>query len=325
MDFAFLEKIAARGTGRFPISVRQGISRRLVIYPARLQFKDLIDDRDDDHFSRSYFLKYGPNPIRESNSVGARFRFIFSLFKTLPACSRIELHLFSGTRDRLDIMMTVIAAGLLGIPVDLHDYRFISERDLTFSRIIYPLIRRLEIGDISAVGDVGINVPSISFRSELADMSRYRGFRKEKAVPKVLVYGDFESRKILSLVGRTHELIKQKYPRTEFALVSLTAGSENNMSSDNFDRSLNLVTPQSECDMQSYFEDADMVLLTSHGGLNRFMMMRARAAGYPVITNGIEYQPHDQKIISVVRDSYSGLAEAVIGLVDDESYYREFA
>ena len=325
MDFAFLEKMAFQGFGRFPSSVGEKVSRRLVLYPSRLRFQDLIDEPEDHLYSRSYFLEYGTSPAEPNNSIAAKFRFMASLFKTLPVSSRVQLHLFSAKQDRLYTLITIVAAGLMGIPVDLHDYRFISNRNLKLSRIIYPLVRRLELGDASGVHEAVSKAPSISFRSELAGLNQYRAFRHDRAVPKVLVYGDFERRKIISLAGRTHELIKQKYPRTEFMLVSMTADIENHIPADTFDRSVKIAIPRSEAEVQSFFSDADIVLLLSHGGLNRFMVMRARAAGHPVVTNGIDYPSHDSHIINVVRDSYSGLAEAVIRLVDDEAYYRSFA
>lgn len=79
--------------------------------------------------------------------------------------------------------------------------------------------------------------------------------------------------------------------------------------------------------MQELFTATDTVLLVSPGGINRYFISRARAAGFPVIVNGLEYPDEEvsgQVFLTVPRDSYSGLAEAIISLVDDETRYRSF-
>ncbi len=84
---------------------------------------------------------------------------------------------------------------------------------------------------------------------------------------------------------------------------------------------------QGQDELLALFREGDVLILLSVGGLNQCLIRRARAAGYPIITNGIDYSSAGMpplSIIMVPRDSYGGLADAVIRLVDDEEYYRRF-
>ena len=156
------------------------------------------------------------------------------------------------------------------------------------------------------------------------DRSAYGALKKKQAVPRVIAYGDFEDGRIVSLVYRVHELVKRKYPRTEFFLTSFSAGQ----SLDPADMSLRVSSPQTEKELWGLFSEADVVMLLSPGGVNRMFLARALAAGYPVIANGLDYSaadPGGRRIVTIPRDSYSSLADAVISLVDDDAYYRSFA
>lgn len=120
-------------------------------------------------------------------------------------------------------------------------------------------------------------------------------------------------------------MVKRKYPRTEFFLVSLTDFDRRSV--EETDGSINFYSPRSEEEIQGLFSAADGVMLLSPGGVNRLFVSRARAAGYPVIVNGLDYSETDNdkdRYIAASRGSYSELAEAVISLVDDETYYRDF-
>lgn len=325
LDFALLENLARRETGRLPAPERNKAAGRLVVFPAHLQYRKQLIDRERNSVSEAYFLGYGNDHSGASYSVRNRFRYLVNLLRVLPLCAGVDLHFFSYRADWPSVLLTVIIARLLGVTINLFDYRFRSDRESKLVRMVYPLCHRLETGDISAISDDGHHFPKTTFRAELTDLSRYRNFRKEKAIPRVIVYGNFEDHRNISLIKRTHELIKQKYPRTEFFLISLTSTYRDYIAPDEFDSSITMTVPRTEENLRAVFEGSDTILLLSPGGLNRFFMVRAQAAGYPVIVNGINYPAVDRKIITTVRDSYSGLADAVIRLVDDDGYFRSFA
>jgi len=325
MDWAFTEKLASRQTGRTAAPTLESGGGRLVVYPANLIYRELLPACGDGQFSDTYFLKYasglGSQPL---DRVGY-LRFIFSLLKILPLCLQVDLHLIAVRGGALYVMTAVIAARLFGIAISLHDYRFKSGREGKLSSLIYPLCRRLEMGDISAVSG-GMNFrPDLVFRNDLIDPARYLKYAKDRAIPRVILYGDFEEPKTISLAKRTHELVKQKYPRAEFIMASFTSSTKNLNLPVNSDQSLYTAAIENDGSLERLFEKADSVMLLSPGGLNRSFRMRARAAGYPVIINGFECAGSDSDVISVTRDSYSRLADAVIGLVDDDDYYRSFS
>ena len=133
--------------------------------------------------------------------------------------------------------------------------------------------------------------------------------------------------KIMTLVGRTHDLIKQKYPRTEFILASMTA-----VGSDFFPAcpdSIKAWVLYSEDDLRKIYAESDMLMLLSPGGLDRLFGCRALLAGFPIIANGFDIlggtdsEPVAGSVITP-RDSYSALADAAIRAVDDEAYYQSF-
>jgi len=129
-----------------------------------------------------------------------------------------------------------------------------------------------------------------------------------------------------ALARRAHELVKQKYPRTVFTMISITDGSTRSGSPKEDSLAHRLVT--GEADLLSVFAEGDMVMLLSPGGINDLIAVRARTAGFPIIVNGFGFVdpiPTPVRAVVVPRDSYSALAEAVIRLVDDDGYYLSFA
>jgi hypothetical protein len=162
-------------------------------------------------------------------------------------------------------------------------------------------------------------------RTGLVEKDYFHVTAKTSAVPVVIVCGDFGSHRIVSLARRAHDLVKQKYPRTEFYLLSPVIGDEADPVYLEEEQSFRVITPMSHNDLRSLYEQADTLVLLSSGGLNRDWLVRAFAAGYPVVSNGPLLGKDDSRIIAVPRDSYSGLAEAVIRLVDDADHYRSFS
>ena len=104
----------------------------------------------------------------------------------------------------------------------------------------------------------------------------------------------------------------------------LTSDPKSSVNSAFSDPSLLFAGVDSEASLQEEFGQGDILMLLSPGGLNRLFAVRARSAGYPIITNGIKSHAPGQKVLVAARDSYSELAEAIIGLVDDDTYYQSF-
>jgi hypothetical protein len=325
MDYAILEKLARRETGRVEAGLREQRPGRLVIAPAGLKYRQLLHAADLSAQTDTYLLEYDNYYKSAYGSIVGFLQYMFKLARLLPVCARVDFFLLSEAGVRASVMAAMVMARLLGIGVHFHDYRFRTERGEKLTRAIYPLCDRLELGDTAAVPDGAAIPSSITFRKEADDFEAYREFTKDRAVPRVVVYGDFESSRIISLVRRTHESIKQKYPRTEFVLAALTEQAEGPVDPDTFDGSVIMVAIDSEAGFRTCLAEADTVILLSPGGLNHSIMARARAAGFPIIVNGFDYPDMRPNIIRVDRGSYSGLADAVIRLVDDDEHYRSFA
>jgi hypothetical protein len=324
MYFAFLENLARRETGRLLISVQADQLKRLVIYPADVPGNQSFIKYDKSRKQETYFLEYGEASGKKRREIKSLVEFAISLIRLVPVCSRIDLYIFSEYRIYRYAVLTIILSRLLGIKVILHDYRFCTGKSFRFSRLLHSLCHRLDIGDVSAPLDDSVFPRRLSIRAEANNLEAYNEFAEKKAVPRVIVYGDFDDSRIISLAKRTHDLVKQKYPRTEFLLVSLSSGRKGGEFRKRGDNSISMKIPKSEDELVSIFEESDILLLLSPGGLNRYFMVRARASGYPIISNGIDYSPAFGRGIVVDRDSYSGLADAVIRLVDDEAYYQSF-
>lgn len=324
MAMSYLEKLATKDTGRLALAGRKSIRGRIVVFPATIRFRDLIRLPENDKSFRNYYVAFDAS----GESVGRRLRgeigFLARLIRLAPLCHEMQLYCLDRKTDGAFVMIAAVVARVVGLPVIFHDYGFCRPRGSrrAFSRPAF--FRHVEYGDTTA-DKFDCDIPSVSFRYDSIDISCYRKWAKQTAVPRIIVYGDFGDPKAVTLVTKTHEMVKRKYPRTEFFLVSLTDFGPEEIAE--VDGSVNFYSPRSEEEMQGLFSEADGVMLLTPGGLNRLFVARARATGYPVIINGLDYFDIDDdkgRYIPASRGSYSELAEAVISLVDDETYYRSF-
>jgi glycosyltransferase involved in cell wall biosynthesis len=182
------------------------------------------------------------------------------------------------------------------------------------------LCGELVVGDDRLLDDP-LPVGAVSCRIDLTDLAPYQSFRKERAVPNVVVYGDAEEKKTAFLIQRLSETVRRKFPRGQFRLISFLDGAE----AVRDDGQLSLTVVASEAELQESFREADILLLLSPGGLCRHLVRRACAARFPIITNGFDYdagENYRNAVIRVIRDSYSALADAIIRLADDDLHYR---
>jgi hypothetical protein len=318
-----LERLALRETGREAGAIKARALRRLVVSP---QGSDGWDWRPAGD-AQSYHLLY-----RRQRGVWGTMTGVCSMLVRLvrlaPVSEGIELYLFSSRRDRWFVLAAAITGRILGTPVTLHDYAFRPGDEDRIQDASYQLCSRLELGDATATIPDGIPISCVTYRLDAPNRERYAALQKSRSVPRVLVYGDFEQQRNWALAERAHDMIKQKYPRTEFILTSLTSTATGSGRHGEAEHSLTRRDCRSEDDLFSVFEQADIVLLLSSGGLNRCFACRAAAAGYPLICNGFAYPSGEcpaANVITVDRDSYSGLADAIVRLVDDETYYRRLA
>jgi len=326
MAISFLERLATRGTGRWGAESFEHRRGRLVVYPSYIGYERLIrapENRDIHNFH----IEYDPAVCSDPKSIRVGFRLLVRLIKTLPRCEEMILFRCNRQYDKLCTLLTAIMARLAGVPVILCDYSFSSSLQKRSTRRLFSLCRRVELGDASGwESDMDGLVP-VSFRIDDGNLSAYRAFAKNRSVPSVLVYGDFDDSKTVSLVRRAYDLVKQKYPRTEFRLV-VPAGFEfEEASEERSNGSFRFCYPRTEREMQALFSETDTMMLVSPGGINRYFITRAHAAGYPVIVNGLDYPDTDtpgNAVLTAPRGSYTGLAEAVISLVDDDVHYRSF-
>ncbi len=323
---AFPEKLAATGTGRPMVMPRETAEGRLVIYPGRLRYRELLRKRFPRKKVKAYYLEIGYGNITVLGRLWNRLKYLFQLFRYLDACREVDLCVFSYGADMFPAFLTAAICRLKGRSVVLHDFSFPSSSKSRWACLMDSLCRHRVIADPTALPDKEPPARNVTLRVFCDDLAAYRMFQKDRAVPRVIVYGNFENRLVLSLAGRTHDLIKEKYPRTEFVLVSLT--DSDNIRTEVSATSIIMATPMTEDELRSIYSASDMVVLLSPGGVNRMFVRRAQAACFPIVTNGFEHSvisSSGRQSIVAVRDSYSSLAAEIIGLVDDEGYYRSFA
>lgn len=325
MAMSYLEKLATIGTGRLTLAYRKNARGRMIVYPATIGFRDLIRMPGDEKSFRNYYIAFDASGMSMGRRLRGGMEFLGRLLRVAPVCHEMHLYCFDRSSDADGVMMAAIFARLIGLPVVFHDYGFLCNGKDGHADAWPALFRHVEYGDGTAGRDYAAAAPNRSYRYDPVDISCYRKFAKDTAVPRVIVYGDFGRPGIISLAARCHDMVKQKYPRTEFYLVSLAESDSGGY--DELGESANFYSPRNDMEMQGLFAEADCVMLLSPGGVNRMFISRARAAGFPVVVNGLEYSDLDRgggRYLAAARGSYSGLAGAVISLVDDEDHYRSF-
>jgi hypothetical protein len=279
---------------------------RLVLFPARLMYREFLSAVG---LNPQPGCRYLPYLAAVGGSIGNRWKtaaWLRNLWQVLDQCRRVELFFLS---PRLDWTAAYAATAV----VRLKDFSVLDDPAGYRRRLLRSLC--LSPG---AAGQPLIH--------PLIAPEPYRQARKPRAVPHVIVVADFENERSGALARRAYELVKQKYPRTQFIMISITDGvrpTEHLKADQPTHRLIN-----GERDWQSVFIDGDSVMLLSPGGINELVSLRARAAGFPIIVNGFGFagsSSSPSNTIVVPRDSYSALAEAVIRLVDDDGYYRSFA
>jgi hypothetical protein len=224
--------------------------------------------------------------------------------------------------DIFPAFCAVVAARLAGSRIVLNDYLFCDNGPKPLLTKLRLLADRISTPDpLCFPESIRLAVP-VDRKLSTFDKGRYAEFRKDRAVPRIIAYGDFDDGQTLSLAIRALELIKQKYPRAEFYLPLFADIAVPSLSGSNR-HALNIVRIGSENDLQNLFAETDILTCLSVGGFNSVLESRASAAGIPAIRFGAKTT--DSAAITVPPGSYSALADAVIKLTDDDTYYRSYA
>lgn len=282
---------------------------RAVIFPADLTYLEILTSQEAIPQCASRCLSYRSHPEQPLRQIWEFAGHLVRLHRIITGCDAAELFHFADHSDRLFTIATAAYCALCGVPVVWHDLGFGDAKDQRWRKALRSLCCPTSVEPDP---------------NTLSDTTSYVAMRKSRAVPRAIIYGDFENETGRFLVRRAFELVKHKYPRTEFTLVSLTA-SQNEWQENGGQVAVN--RPCSENEIQSLFREGDILILLSAGGLSSFFTTRAAAAGYPIILNGKNLIPRRANIpyITAVRDSYSSLADEIIKLADDETYYRGFS
>lgn len=297
---------------------------KLVLYPRRLRYREILTDTGSGDHCR--YLPFSPAMGITGRNGWRTVQFLRTLWRQLDRCDRLEIFFLSPRLDWPAVFTSAVISRLKGVPSVLHDLSF---RDCAADHRL-KMLRSLclssgEAGDVGD-GDGADGVVAGMEWLSAPDGESYRRMRKDKAVPHVIVVGNEGNERMTALARRAFDLVKQKYPRTEFFMATVT---ENGVMVDGeIGGGLSRRVIAGEQEMKSLFAESDVVAFLSPGGINGLFAARAQAVGFPIIVNGFDLVGSSlspARPVVIPRDSYSALAEAVIRLVDDDVYYRSFA
>jgi hypothetical protein len=317
------EKLAAKRRSR---ESSPGTLSAIIVFPKRLSYRDILQPIDAVPENPPRYLQYHSHGGSLLASIREFGRYLFGLLRMTGACSYMEIYHVSDRGDQPFVLAAAVVCVLRGIPFQWHDLSFGYFRGQRWRRALRALLLDSPAMPGDSAGGSGTERRPDEKIGNLSgtDKEAYQSMRKSRAVPRLLVYGDLENETVLFLVRRTYELVKQKYPRTEFTVMSLTSLHDFRHESAG---PVDITEVSSEPALKVLFEASDTVLLLSPGGMNELLLRRAIESGYPVIVNGFGAKegPFSTIIVSAIRDSYSSLAGAIVQLADDEMNYRRFA
>lgn len=302
--------------------VRPAVTAKLIWHPAHLRYGE-APGFSDSRIRR--YLSYGIERRRWWQIIGHSLYWPAKLWLVPRAGLKWEIFVISSRRDSFWALMVAVAAKLRGVPLTIHDYRFFPRSQGLLYRWLESLGRPNPVEDASDALKSNSGKGSGTETAVSSHLVFYQNFRKERAVPRAIVYGDFEDVALWSRVKRACDLVKQKYPRTEFLIPCMTEPDSDLYRVAN--ESIMVKIIESESDLLLLFEQADILVLLSGGGFNDVFRWRAAAAGYPVIVNGSEHHSSGSILadsIVVSNNNPVTMAEAIIRLVDDDKYYQNF-
>lgn len=322
MYLTWLEKIAIKETGRKIAADSKRRDSRLFVYPFELTLSSLIEPDQSNRSSDYYRLGYSVRTISSLNQLVAYLSFALSCFR-FSFVSSADIYICSSGRSRVYAMIAAIIIRLFGGRITIHDYRFHGEK--TERSRVRGIGQQIEFGVCPDSIPEDSRGKQVSCRLENIPRGLYTESTKKQIVPRVFVYGDFERNRVVSLARRIHDLVKQKYPRSEFILINLFPEDVTAFSSYANAYSFRMATPENEAQLAEIMATADIGLLLTPGGILRCLTSRAGRANIPIFTNGFALSDRgdqDRDYIAT-RDSYSDMAGKITALVDNPELYHK--
>ena len=325
MNSTFIEKLAFH-SGRRAAPSRSALCDTLVVLPENTPIYQTEYKNGPGKPAHVHFLSYMAAPSGFIKLIGRITAFILGFMRMAAACSRVEIFVLTNGADRTFGLVAAILGRLTGRRLILHDYRFFGFGQRDQKSLIRAICGEIRIGDPGGF-EATNHHDRVSLRYESPDREPYRDCQKRRAIPHVIVYGDLQCPKAASLIVRVHELVKQKYPRSEFSCITFNRNDLNLFENHGSNHSLRCILAGDEADVQNIYNSGDILVILSRGGRNRYFLERALIAGFPIITNGIDISDFRRpgNISVVARDSYSAIANGIIALVDDENRYQSLS
>lgn len=320
MYLTWLEKLAIKETGRKIAADGTNKRSRLVVYPQELTLTELVEPYRSGKGRISFTLAYSMLSAPAINRIWYYMKFALACLRH-SFVTDADIFICSSGDGRVYGMIAAILVRLFGGCVTIHDYRF--HDNLHGKSKLRTVAQRIEFGACpEQIPDDSRN-KRISCRSESIPDALYDIPAKTKIAPNVFVYGDFERNRVVSLARRTHDLVKQKYPRTEFILLGLFPEELTAIGHVTGIYSIRAESAENDAKMARLMSEADIGLFLTPGGLARYFCLRAIRARIPLFTNGFTLSDYneDPRQYVATRDSYSDIAGRIITLADNPELY----
>lgn len=322
-----IARLAINETGRASIPCIKRKDRICVVYPDYLSYTEIISDRYSNDVTRIDYFRFDCRPGGNWGSLMSVLSLLYRLFWFARQIGSIEMYSFSSKLDFPFLFITAAVSRLFGFRITFHDYCFNHNGRSRKTKWLYCLSDMVIIGDETR--QIGKYTPSTIFAHlyEFKTLAEYEKSHDESIAPRVMIYGNFELKKNFSIAKRAFEIVKQKYPRTEFDLICPAFLDEDQLSALENNIAITIVQPQDENQLSKLYANSDILVVLSSGGMNSHFIKRANVSGYPVILNETisPKSSGSHRNIFISRDSYSSLAGEIISLADDPDYYRSFS
>ncbi|MEE9442861.1 MAG: hypothetical protein V3V99_09370 [candidate division Zixibacteria bacterium] len=322
-----IERFAVGETGRVDCPAVKDHIRTCIVYPDYLFYAAFISVRGENYGNNTDHYRFECRSGWFWRKLISLSSHLYRIIRLARQSDTIETYSFSSKLDFPFLFVTAMMCRLFGVKIIHHDFCFNQNNESGKTQWLYCLSDLVMIGDETRRVKSYLSSTAFAHFCEFKNLAEYRKTQNESIAPRVMIYGDFELKKNISIVNGAFEIVKQKYPRTEFILICPTFYGEDRMAVIENKPAIDIARPEDENHLRDIYAEADILAVLSSGGLNRYFIKRAYAAGCPVILNDINYSNtfDNRKCITISRDSYSSLASEIIKLVDDKDYYGTFS
>lgn len=156
------------------------------------------------------------------------------------------------------------------------------------------------------------------------DVDRIQHRVRTRLQPRILVDCDLEPDQNVSCALRAFRLVKQKYPRAELTVVGEGSRFESlHRLSDDFSvHGVSFTGRVEPSELGSVYDDHDLFLIASSQDESPASLVRAFAAGLPVVTtdaDGLLHMVRDRvnALVAPIND-HAGLSDRIIELIEDD-------